>query len=295
MTNCFKNFVFLAATCLFATSAHAQLLRLTVADAHTRDNMSVTWSPDYDSMNEEMCDMNEVGNNTYIFDADMPEQYNWMYLEVFGSNRPLVVERGRTIEVTVTGGAAPSYAIVGTNRDASLYLKQLDVALTEGRLERELPQLRQRLAKVTPESARRFVSRITDMYETYEEMQSTGGNYQRDALFNTGSPAYDRAVSGVVVNDPVYLRYRLNEKYIRNQMTREDYGDGKDLTQYGIKFMERMRSAGITNPLVKHSLLDHLASLVLYQSQPVDASLFLKPFAEYAAGDKALLEKYNVQ
>lgn len=295
MRHHFKKIASVMAVCFLAMNANAQLLRLHVADSHTIDNMSVTWSPDYDALDEEMCELNDDGNGNYTFDANMPEKFNWMYLEVFGSNRPLVVEQGKTIDVTVTGGSAPSYKIIGENREASLYIKQLDMAFTEGKLKGALPQLRSQLEKVEPEDARQFAGRITDMYETYEKIKALGGSNSENALYNIGSTEYDKALADVKVNDPVYLRYRLNERVIRNQMSKDDYGDGKDLTNYGLKFMEKMKAAGITNALVKHSLLDHLASLVIYQSQPIDASIFLHALAEYASEDKPLLEKYHAE
>lgn len=308
----FRKLSLVFATLLLTTTANAQLLTLHVANEHTRDNMSVSWSPDYDKLDDEMCEMEDDGNGNYKFSADIPEQFNWVYLEIFGSNRPLVIEKGKTIDVTVTGGSAPSYNIVGDNRDASLYLKRLDLAISkeaitsygvdESKAKKDsrlnvlastIAPLKSQLANIEPEETRSFVSRITDMYETYYRLSIIGGGKSADALYNLGSADYDKAMEDVKVNDPVYMRYCLNERYIRNKMTKEDYGDGSDLTDYGIKFIEKMKEAGITNKLVKHSLLDHLASLVLYQSHPKDVKTFWKPFADYASDDKPLLDKYS--
>lgn len=296
-------------------SSHAQLLRLHVADADLRKNTQISYSPAYDYIGGDYIEPQFDANGNYAFDADMPGQYNWV--AVYGPHNVchVVVERGKTADVTVTrdkkGRAA--FTVKDDNKSGGLYLDHLSsgtsttaitgygmpedrVPAKEGlrQLDSTMVQLRKHLAKVKPATLRDFLTRLTDATEAHYRLDIISDHQDNRVYCRFGGSDYDAVCRSIKPDDPVYLRFRLNDRYFYQLMDKADL-EGDDLTAYGLKFIAKMREAGVSDPLVRHVVLGRLADLVLCQGHPNDVDAFWQAFTDYAAGDTALTNKYGAQ
>ncbi len=304
---------FLALTCI---STEAQQLRLHVVDPALQTKTQIAYSPEYDYIGDEYIEKLQFDvNGTCIFDADMPGQFNWVRVMCGRNFRRVVVERGKTADVTVAkdkkgkvaitvrsdnkaGGDYLDHLAVGTGTTAitGYGMPEERVSAQEGlrQLDSTMVQLRKHLAKVKPTALRDFLTRLTDATEIHYKLDLLSDHRDTHVYYNFRQPDYNKVCELIKPNDPIYLRFRLNDRYIYQQMDKADL-DGDDLTGYGLKFIGKMKEAGIDNTLVRHVLLDRLANLVLFRSHPNDVDPFWNALTDYADGDTAIVNKYNVQ
>lgn len=95
-------------------------------------------------------------------------------------------------------------------------------------------------------------------------------------------------------NDTTGLLVYLPQCFISNHLKGNyDEAWGHDLTDYGLEYIAVMKLY-ITNPKVKHALLDDCARETLcYGKDYADIDRFWKPFCEYAGEDAAVINDYQ--
>lgn len=105
---------------------------------------------------------------------------------------------------------------------------------------------------------------------------------------------YRELISRINPNDSISLINYLPQRFINYHQEGDFDNDwGNDLTAYGLEYLRVMRQY-ITNPYVKHALLESCAHEVLsYGKNYSDIDLFWKPFIDYAAEDTMVINKYQ--
>lgn len=310
-----KTTILTALLALACGSAHAQLLKLHIADPALQKGAEISYSPEYDYIGGDYINPKFDANGLYTFDAALPDQYNWVSIRAGRSYERVVVERGKTADVTVTRDkkGRVTFSVKSDNKAGGDYLDHLSsgtsttaitgygmpedrVPAKEGlrQLDSTMVQLRKHLAKVKPTALRAFLGRLTDATEAHYRLDIISDHQDTHVYCRFGGPDYDAVCRSIKPDDPLYLRFRLNDRYFYQLMDKADL-EGDDLTGYGLKFIGKMREAGVSNTLVKHVVLGRLADLVLFQGHPDDVDAFWQAFTDYAGGDTALTNKYAVQ
>lgn len=300
---------------LIGGNASAQLLRLHVADPALQTKTQIAYSPEYDYIGGEYFENLKFDtDDAYAFDASMPGQFNWIRINCGREGKYVVIESGKTAEVAVSKDKKGKivFTVKSDNKAGGDYLNHLSsgtsttaitgygmpedrVSAQEGlrQLDSTMVQLRKHLAKVKPSALRDFLTRLTDATEIHYKLDLLSDHRDTHVYSKFGGDEYNDACRQINPNDPICLHFRLNDRYIYQQMDKADLND--DLTGYGLKFIGKMKEAGIDNRLVKHVMLGRLADLVLYQSHPNDVDAFWTMLTDYADGDTALANKYIVQ
>lgn len=300
---------------LFSEAAHAQLLRLHIADAGLQKYTELSYSPDYDFISTKYVEPKFDANGVYAFDYAMPGQFNWVDIECGRGFYTAVIERGKTADVTVSKdkNGKVKFVVKSPNKAGDAYLAHLTTATSTtaitgyGRPEDRVPAkealrqldstmviMRKEMKKVKPTALNDFLARLTNAADIHYKLEILSQHRDNRVYYKFGQPEYDEAAATIKVNDPIYLYYHLNDRYILQQLKKEDM-EGDDLTGFGLKYISRMKTAGITDSLVKHTLLDRLADFVLYESHPNDVDTFWKTLTDYAGNDTALIHKYSDQ
>lgn len=301
---------------LASGSAHAQLLRLHVADPALQKSVNISYSPAYDFIGDKYLEKLKFGaDGLYTLDFAIPDRYNWIGISCKRAYQSVVVEQGKTADVTVTRDKKGhvTFTVKSDNRAGGDYLSHLSsgtsttaitgygmpedrVPAKEGlrQLDSTMVQLRKHLARVKPAPLRSFLSRLTDATEAHYRLDIISDHRDNGVYCRFGGADYDAVCRSIKPNDPVYLRFRLPDRYFCQLMDKADL-EGDDLTAYGLKFIANMRQTGISNPTVKHVVLSRLADLVLFEGHPNDVDAFWQAFTDYAASDTALTNKYGVQ
>lgn len=310
-----KTILITAFLTVICTSASAQQLRLHVADKSLQKRTSVNYSPQYDYIGNKHIAPEFDSKGDFSFDANMPGQFNWVNIYSGRNSKNVIIEKGKTADVTITkdkDGKA-IFKVKGGNKAGSDYINHLSsgtsttpitgygmpedrVPAKEGlrQLDSTMVVLRKELKKIKPEALRDFLTRLTDATEIHYKLELLSDHRDTHVYCNFGQPEYNEVAKNIKPNDPVYLRFRLNDRYVRQQMSDDDM-DNDDLTGYGLKFIAKMKEAGIDNSLVKSVMLDRLANFVLFSSHPNDVDPFWKALTDYADDDTALNNKYGAQ
>lgn len=312
-----KTRLFLASiiTALCSQTVNAQQLKLHINDANLQKHTEINYSPEYDFIGNKNVKPVFDAEGTYSFAYDMPSQFNWVNIYSGHSGCLVIIEKGKTAEVTVIKDkeGKTKFDIKSDNKAGIAYLTHLysgtsTTAITgygmpedrvpakEGlrQLDSTMVVLRKELKKIKPAALNDFLTRLTDATEIHYKLELLSDHRDNRVYYNFGQPEYNSVAATIKPNDPVYLRFRLNDRYICQQLSKEDM-EGNDLTGYGLKFISKMKESGIDNPLVKHVVLNRLADLVLFNSHPNDVDPFWKALCDYSDGDTAMTNKYETQ
>lgn len=311
-----KIIIITALLALVGGKASAQLLRLHVVDPALRQKTQISYSPEYDYIGDKYIEKLQFDDNgIYGLDFNMPGQFNWVGIRCGRSFERIIVERDKTTKVVVSKDKKGKvvFTVESDNKAGGAYLDHLSsgtsttaitgygmpedrVPAKEGlrQLDSTMVVLRKELKKVKPAALRDFLSRLTDATEIHYKLDLLSDHRDNHVYCKFGDDEYNKVCQQIKPDDPIYLRFRLNDRYIYQQMDKADL-DGDDLTGYGRKFIAKMKEAGIDNPLVKHVVLDRLAAFVLFESHPNDVDTFWTVLTDYADGDTALTNKYEVQ
>ena len=305
------------AACLLPLAAQAQLIRGHIPGAKQMRWGGIEYSRDFDFFQQQHLSFLLDEADNFTFDTQLPGQFGIVGVSTDRSSIHVVVERGKTMTVSLVsandtkssrGGA--HLVATGPNKSATDYLNRIDRATSitaitgygnpedrvgkdEGLriLDETIARMRQELKKVKPQAARAFMGRYTDMLYTHYRLHIMGRGQDTHVYCQWGDSDYRKVVDNINPNDPVNLTWQLPHRWVYNQIDPQ-LARQADLTDYALRYIEVMRPV-ITDAQVRHSLLDKLIDRVVSQGNPQDVDRFWKPITDYAADDTELLQKYT--
>lgn len=301
-----------ALTFFVCAHAEAQLIKGNIPESDKLKWADINYSRDFDFFKSKIQKINFSPNGDFSWDTQLPNRYGIVSIETYDGSVEVVVEQGECMEISTQSDKNGKRHLCynGKNKSATDYLRALEhktsiTAITgygnpEERVSKEeglrildevIADMRKQLKKVKPKAAREFMARYTDMLYTHYRLEII--SQHQDTHFRAQFPdeEYQKVVAAVNPDDPVNLTWQLPHKWVYNQID-PALANKDDLTDYALRYLEVMKPA-ITNPQVKHQLLDNLIDHVVASGNPQDVDRFWNPIAEYAADDAELMEKYK--
>lgn len=291
-----------------AIHADAQMVKGVIADSALSKRASIVYNPEkggsqfngvetwieVDTKGQFYFDAKQLGDRTFC-----PA---FLYLGD-RSEHQFMLMPGTTLSMKVTRkNVKPQVSFSGKNADASTFMKHYgecydyqlffpygdEPDLLKGQdkkkvLEEKYQALVKEVKKVKNPELRKFLIQLNeDAYINFLSRMLPRESMERKKL-----------LAKVDVNNWIGLYNYLPRWVIGSCMDAKlDSLFGHDTTEFGLAFLKVVKEK-VTDPVVRHALLDDCASETLnYGKDFADIDKFWKPYCEMAASDSSLIKKY---